>query len=256
MMASLPAIAFVGIISGWVMGISAAAWGALSVPLLILVGVEPLAAISSSLAASVFLSLFGGLTHWRLDRSRVAPLVPLVLGGVGGALLGSLLSPVLPAQALRVLIGVTTLIAGGAMLFRRNGGGTEDAPGSEFVKWNERRATIFGIGAVAGLSAGAIGAGWGTIGVALLVWTGIPPHTVVGTSLLARSLVALAATGSYALQAGPFPVGVFLPLLLAGGSGVYLGVRTANVFSARVMRKFLGGVVTVVGALTVAGTLW
>lgn len=255
MTALFPLIALVGLASGWVTGASAAAWGALSVPLLILVGVEPLAAISSSLAASVLLSVFGGFTHWRYDRSRVAPLLPLLIGGVGGAFLGSFLSPALPTQHLRCLIGAMTLIIGVLMILRRNGIGPANSA-DDTVKWRERRATIFGIGGVAGLSAGAIGAGWGTIGVALLVWIGIPGHAVVGSSLLARSVVALVATGSYTFQTGLPPSGVFLPLLLAGGAGVYLGVRTSNGLSPVRMRKFLGVVVTMVGILTLVGTSW
>ena len=253
-MVSVPAIAVVGIVAGWVTGISAAAWGALSVPLLILVGVEPLVAINSSLAASILLSLFGGLTHWRYDRSRVAPLLPLVLGGVGGAFVGSFLSPALPTQTLRLLIGLITLIIGGLTLARKNGNGAKN--GFETVKWRERRVALFSIGALAGFCAGAFGAGWGTLGVVLMMWTGIPPHTVVGSSLLARSLVASTAASSYTLQAGTFPLGVFLPLLLAGGVGVYLGVRTSNSFSAAGMRKFIGVVVSVVGAVTIVGTIW
>lgn len=255
MTASLLGIALIGVVSGWVTGASAAAWGVLSVPLLIMVGVEPLAAISSSLAASVFLSLFGGLTHWRYDRSRMAPLMPLLLGGVGGAFLGSFLSPALPTQHLRCLIGVITLFIGVIMILRRNGVGAAD-DADDTLKWHQKRATIFGIGAVAGVSAGTIGAGWGTIGVALLVWIGIPGHAVVGSSLLARSLVALAASGSYAVQTGLPPAGVFLPLFLAGGAGVYLGVRTSNGLSPVRMRKFLGVVVTMVGILTLVGTWW
>ncbi len=251
MMAFLPAIVCVGITSGWVTGISAAAWGALSVPLLVLIGIEPLAAISSSLAASIFLSLLGGLTHWQHDRSRVAPLVPLVLGGVAGAFLGSFLSPTLPTQTLRLFIGVTTLIIGFLLLPRRNGGSARHL-GHKVPKWQERRATIFGIGVVAGISAGAIGAGWGTIGVALLMWTGIPAHTVVGSSLFGRSFVALVATGSYVFQTGLPPGGIFLPLLLAGDAGVYLGVRSSNKLSPVGMQKFLGGVVGLAGMLTVA----
>ncbi len=253
---SLPGIAFVGLLSGWVMGTSAAGWGALSVPLLILAGVEPLTAISSSLAASVVLSLFGGLTHWRYDRSRVGPVVPLVLGGMIGALLGSLVSPVLPTPVLRLLIGVSTLIMGLLTFFRRNGFHSPDPFVLESLKWHERRGTLFGIGTIAGVSAGAFGTGWGPIGVALLVWTGIPPHTVVGSSLLARAVVALTATGSYAVQWHVAPGEIFLPLLLGGGAGVYLGVQTSNGFSAHGMRKFLGGVVSLVGALIVAKSLW
>ncbi len=256
MTVSLLALAFIGIVSGWIMGISAAAWGALSVPLLILLGVEPLAAISSSLAASVILSFFGGLTHWRYDRSRLGPLTPLLLGGCAGAVFGSVLSPVLSPSILGLFIGATTLSAGLLALFRREAVNSGDRRGGEAVKWQDRRATLASVGVVAGFFAGAFGAGWGTIGVALLVWTGIPPHTVVGSSLVARSLVALTAVGSYAAQWYLPPPTVFVPLLLGGGAGVYFGVRTANGFSANGMRAFLGVVITLVGVLTVGKSLW
>ncbi len=252
----LLSILLVGVTSGWVMGTSAAGWGALSVPLLILIGVEPLVAISSSLTASIILGLFGGLTHWGYDRARVAPLVPLLLGGAGGAVLGSLLSPALPTPTLRLLIGLTTLGIGVVTLFRKNGFDSQGDPGREAVKWKGKRAALFGIGAVAGVSAGAFGVGWGTVGVALLVWTGIPPHTVVGSSLVVRALVALSATGSYLFQAGVLRVEILFPLLIAGAAGVYLGVWTSNGFSANGMRKFIGCVVTMVGILTIIKVLW
>lgn len=256
MTVSVPALTLVGIVSGWIMGTSAAAWGALSVPLLILLGVEPLAAISSSLAASVILSLFGGLTHWRYDRSRLEPLTPLLLGGCAGAVLGSVVSPVLSPSTLGLFIGVTSLSAGLLALFRRKAVRSGDTPGEETVKWQNRRATLAGVGVVAGFFAGAFGAGWGTIGVALLVRTGIPPHAVVGSSLAARSLVSLTAVGSYAVQWHLAPPAVFVPLLLGGGAGVYFGVRMANGFSAKGMRIFLGVMITVVGALTMGKVLW
>lgn len=252
----LLSIMLVGIASGWVVGTSAAGWGALSVPLLILLGVEPLVAVTSSLLASILLSLFGGLTHWRYDRSRVAGLPFLLLGGMGGALGGSLVSPALPGLTLTLLIGVTTLIMGLLTLLRRNGVSAEDPIDLKVVKWQRRRATLFGIGAVAGVSAGAFGTGWGPIGVTLLIWAGIPPHTVIGSSLMSRTLVAATAAGSYVLQAGSISLAVFIPLLLGGSSGVYLGVRTSNGFSADGMRRFLGGVATVLGILTVVKTLW
>lgn len=253
---SLIAIVVAGIVSGWVMGTCAAAWGVLSVPLLILAGVEPSDAIFSSLAVSVFLSLFGGLTHWRYDRSRMALFAPLLFGGVGGAFLGSLLGPTLPTSTLRLFIGLTTLSVGLLMLLRQNGVGPQDVTRREAVEWRERRAIVVGVGAIAGLLAGAFGAGWGTVSVPLLVWAGMPPHTVVGSSLMARCVVAAAAAGSHALQAGSIPLMVFFPLLLAGISGVYLGARVSNGLSPSRMEQFIGGVVIAVGTVTVARHLW
>ena len=252
----LAIIALVGLVSGWFMGASAAAWGALSVPMLVLGGVEPAAAISSSLAASVLLSLFGGLNHWRYQRPRVVFFVPLVVGGVGGALLGSFLSPALPASALRFLIGVMAVFIGLVTLSRKNGSGLNGPPDQKVPKWRQGRTILLSIGIVAGTAAGAFGAGWGTIGVALLLWTGIPPHIAVGASLLARSAVAVTAAGSYTVQMGAVPADIFFPLLLAGGVGVLFGVRTSNGFSVNGMQRFLGGVITGVGILTVVKILW
>jgi uncharacterized membrane protein YfcA len=180
---------------------------------------------------------------------------PLLVGGVIGALLGSLLGSGIPTSALRVLIGVMTLMIGIITLTRRNGVRTEGSPHPEPVKWRQRRVILFSIGLVAGTAAGAFGAGWGTIGVALLVWTGIPAHTVVGSALLARSGVAITAAGSYALQTGSVPASVFFPLLLAGGVGVILGVRTSNGFGPDGMRRLLGGVITAVGILAIIKVL-
>ena len=252
MTALLPIIALVGILSGWIVGASAAGWGALSVPLLILLGVEPLVAISSSLLASILLSLFGGMAHRRYDPSRVAGLPALLLGGVGGAFVGSLVSPTLPGPILKLLIGVTTLIMGLLTLIRQNGIRPEDSTHLKDVKWQERRPTIFGIGAVAGVSAGAFGTGWGPIGVTLLIWTGIPPHTVIGSSLMCRTLVASTASISYLLWLDLLRWEVLLPLLLAGAGGVLLGVRTSNGLSPMRLRMFLGGVVSLLGAITIA----
>lgn len=252
MTALLPIIALVGILSGWIVGASAAGWGALSVPLLILLGVEPLVAISSSLLASILLSLLGGMSHWRYDPSRVTGLPALLLGGVGGAFVGSLVSPTLPGPILKLLIGVTTLTMGLLTLVRQNGCGLEDPIDLKAEKWKQKRPAIFGIGAVAGASAGAFGTGWGPIGVTLLIWAGIPPHTVIGSSLMCRTLVAGTASISYLLGSDLFRWEVFLPLFLSGAGGVLLGVRTSNGLSPRRLRKFLGGVVSLLGAITIA----
>src|SRR3989304_3054574 len=165
MMASVLGIAVVGLASGWVMGTSAAGWGALSVPLLILLGVEPLVAITSSLLASILLSLFGGMAHRRYAPSRGAGLPALLVGGVGGAFVGSLVSPTLPGPILKLLIGVTTLIMGLLTLVRQNGCGLEDPIDLKAEKWKQGRPAIFGIGGEAKGSGGDFGPGWGPIGV-------------------------------------------------------------------------------------------
>jgi uncharacterized membrane protein YfcA len=242
-------IGIVGLLSASVLGTTAAGWGAITVPLLILAGVEPVTAISASLAAGVILPFLGGVAHWRIDNSRAALFKPLVIGGILGALTGTLVTPRLPGALLKLLIGVTTLAVG---LFtwvngRDHGGGDGKKRALGWI--------IPLIGMLGGFSSGAFGTGWGPIGVSLLVWVGIPPHTVVGSSLLARTVISLAASASYIVQMGTLRRDLFFPLLLSGSAGVYVGVFVSNRLSPRLMRKVIGMVVTLLGGLIIAKSL-
>lgn len=238
-------IGIIGLLAASVLGMTAAGWGAITVPLLILAGIEPVAAISASLAVGVILPLLGGIVHWRIDNSRAAIFKPLVLGGILGALLGTMVTPRLAVGLLKLLIGATTFAVG---LFTWFNGKDHVGGGEKGRAWGR---TITVIGLLAGFSTGAFGTGWGPIGVSLLVWLGIFPHTVVGSSLLARTVISLTASTSYIVQMGTLRWDIFLPLLLAGSVGVYLGVLASNKLPPRLMRKVIGAVVTILGGLLI-----
>ena len=62
-------------------------------------------------------------------------------------------------------------------------------------------ARIAGVGTVAGFSSGISGAGWGPIGVKLLILLRIEPRSAIGSSLVGRVFMALAAVAGYLLAA-------------------------------------------------------
>jgi uncharacterized membrane protein YfcA len=63
---------------------------------------------------------------------------------------------------------------------------------------------VGGIGLVAGFSSGISGAGWGPIGVKLLILSRLEPRLAVGSSLVGRVFMAAAAVVGYLLSASAF----------------------------------------------------
>ena len=60
---------------------------------------------------------------------------------------------------------------------------------------------IVAIGGVAGFASGISGAGWGPIGVKLLILSGLEPRHAIGSSLVGRITMAVAAIATYAVVA-------------------------------------------------------
>jgi len=63
---------------------------------------------------------------------------------------------------------------------------------------------VGGIGLVAGFSSGISGAGWGPIGVKLLILSRLEPRMAIGSSLFGRVFMAAAAVLGYLLSATAF----------------------------------------------------
>ena len=65
-------------------------------------------------------------------------------------------------------------------------------------------ARVGGIGLVAGFASGISGAGWGPLGVKMLILTRIDPKKAIGSSLFARIFMAAAAVIGYVTASTAF----------------------------------------------------
>jgi uncharacterized membrane protein YfcA len=115
--------------------------------------------------------------------------LPLLIGGVIGAFIGPFFAALLPKEwivrfvaAMIVFVGVVVLAT-----LRLSGLGKVRAAN------DTPHAQVGGIGLVAGFSSGVSGAGWGPIGVKLLILSRIDPAQAIGSSLFARIFMAAAA---------------------------------------------------------------
>ncbi|MGH0032926.1 MAG: sulfite exporter TauE/SafE family protein [Myxococcota bacterium] len=216
----------------------------LTVPLLVYVfGLEPKAAIASSLLIVGVASLSGCTQHWRAGNVR--PREGLLFGAFGmlGAYAGGRASAWLDGGLLLLLFAAMMLLTATAMW--RGRGARADLEGGAAV--SPVRLALQGL--AVGSFTGLVGAGGGFLIVpALAVWAGLPVTAAIGTSLLivagnsAAGFLGYAAhvRVDYALVAG---------VAVAAVAGSFLGSRLASRVEPASLRRAFAGFVMAMGCL-------
>ncbi len=256
-MLDLP-VTLAGLFVGLIVGLTGMGGGALMTPVLILLfGMQPLAAVSSDLVASMVMKPIGAAVH--LERKTVhRRLVSwLVLGSVPSAFLGVFIlqhhaaGPDLQhwvKQALggALLLVVTTLLLRPFLMRSR-----ATVPRAQDLVVKPLPTLL--IGAVGGLVVGLTSVGSGSLIMMMLLmsYPTIRLSQLVGTDLVqAVPLVTSAALAH--LLFGDFHLGITASILAGSLPGIYIGARFSSRASDRVIRPLLV-VVLVASSLKLLG---
>jgi uncharacterized membrane protein YfcA len=175
-------------------------YGGVLVPGLLLLGVDARFAAAASLFLQVLVIPLGAGAHYRMGNFDRAIARPLIVGGMIGAFVGPFFASALPKDLIARLVAALIVGVGVVVLatLHWTGLGAVRAPG------DVPRGRVGGIGLVAGFSSGISGAGWGPIGVKLLILSRLEPRLAVGSSLFGRVFMAAAAVVGYMLSASAF----------------------------------------------------
>ncbi|MFL6115150.1 MAG: sulfite exporter TauE/SafE family protein [Catenulispora sp.] len=253
-----PTIVIAGLIVGVLVGLTGMGGGALMTPVLVLIfGVQPLAAVSSDLVVSLFMKPVGGLVHLRRGTVHFELVKWLCIGSVPAAFGGVLLLRALGngqgvqdvvkvALGVALLLAVVTMCARGLLDLRRHGrawragagraGGHRADSGPVAVKI---LPTVL-IGIVGGVVVGMTSVGSGSLIIVLLLvlYPRLRAGELVGTDLVqAVPLVGAAALG-HALF-GEVQLGLTVGLLVGAIPGVWLGARLSSRAPQMVVRRAL-----------------
>jgi uncharacterized membrane protein YfcA len=241
-------IALAGLVVGFVVGLTGMGGGALMTPMLVIFfGIQPLAAVSSDLVASLCMKPIGGVVHLRRGTVHKELVGWLVLGSVPSAFCGVLLLRAVGnggavQDTVKISLGVALLVAVAMMIFkalldvRRRVllGPTADFTGRIDV---HKGATV-AIGAIGGLIVGMTSVGSGSLIIValLLVYPQLKTGDLVGTDLVqAVPLVGAAALGHVIF--GDFSLGLTGSILIGSLPGVYLGARASAVAPGWIIRR-------------------
>src|SRR4051812_22565671 len=231
-------IALAGAIVGFVVGLTGMGGGALMTPILVIFfGVQPLAAVSSDLVASLIMKPVGASVHWRAKTVKTPLVRWLCIGSIPAAFAGVLLLRSLPgneadlqariklALGAALLLAVVGIIARFALDQRRNR--IVDDRIDHVVQI--RKSLTIAIGVFGGLIVGMTSVGSGSLMIVLLMllYPVLSMRELVGTDLVqAVPLVASAALGQ--LIFGDFKLGLTLSLAIGAIPAVYIGARLSS----------------------------
>jgi hypothetical protein len=286
-----PLIVVASLVVGVLVGTTGMGGGALMTPILVLIfGVQPLAAISSDLVSAAVMKPVGGLVHLRRGTVDASLVRWLAAGSVPAAFAGVLVVKALGnasgvQDALTVLLGTALLVATAAIVAKgllaarsrqrqpsRTRGQDETARSAPRVA--VRPLATLAIGVVGGLMVGMTSVGSGSLMIVLLLilYPALSLSVLVGTDLVqAIPLVASAALGH--LIFGDVKLGLTASLILGSLPGVYIGARFSSRAPDRLIRpvlavvlflsglKFVGATTAMLGwslaaILVVAGLAW
>src|SRR3954453_19158278 len=175
-------------------------YGGVLVPGLLLLGIDARFAAALSLFLQVLVIPLAAGSHYKMGNFNKKVALPLVIGGMIGAFAGPFFAAALPKDAIARLVAAMIVLVGAIVLATLRFTGLGEVRADNDVP----NGRVGGIGLTAGFASGISGAGWGPIGVKLLILTRINPKQAIGSSLFARIFMAASAVVAYIISATAF----------------------------------------------------
>jgi uncharacterized membrane protein YfcA len=231
-------ITMAGAIVGFVVGLTGMGGGALMTPILVIFfNVQPLAAVSSDLVASLIMKPVGAGVHWRAKTVKTPLVKWLCITSIPAAFCGVLLLRSLPGDEadlqarIKLALGAALLLAvvgivARFVLDRKRNHVIDDSSNNTVVI---RRIPTLAIGLFGGVIVGMTSVGSGSLMIVLLMllYPALTMRELVGTDLVqAVPLVGSAALGQ--LIFGDVRFGLTTSLLIGAIPAVYLGARVSS----------------------------
>jgi uncharacterized membrane protein YfcA len=234
-----------GLAIGLLLGLVGGGGSILAVPVLVYVLGQPVKeATTESLLVVGTAALVGAIDHARVGRVQMRTALAFGAAGALGALPGTALNRVVPAQLLLVAFAGLLLAAAASLLRRRS----DLLARSSDASW--ARAAAAGVGT--GVLTGFLGVGGGFLIVpALVLLLGVPVKLAVGSSLLAIVLTSAAAFAAHLSSGG---IDASIALVFTGGAigGTLAGRRLGTDISPERLGQLLACVLAAVGLFVLA----
>jgi hypothetical protein len=240
-----PIVALAGLLVGFVVGLTGMGGGALMTPILVLLfKIEPLAAVSSDIVASMIMKPIGGGIHFKRGSVNKELVKWLVMGSIPSAFLGVVLLKTLGHGA--ELQGIVKSALGCALLVVAIGLVVRPLlvrarkPGESMAPLVVKKLPTLLIGVAGGLIVGLTSVGSGSLMIIMLLmlYPSFKLSELVGTDLVqAVPLVASAALGHVLF--GDFKFALTASILIGAIPGVFLGAQLSSRAPDSVIRPAL-----------------
>lgn len=276
-------IMMIGLLVGFLSGMFGVGGGFLTTPLLIFYGIPPVVAVASAATQTAGASVSGALAYMHRRAVDYKMGAVLILGGVFGALLGSLIFrwlKMLGQVDTAVSIAYVVLLGSiGSLMLIESTRSLIAARYGQPARRRINRHNMFVaalpfrmkfrqsglyisplapllLGAVIGILTMIMGVGGGFMLVPALIYIlGMPATVVIGTSLFQIVFVTATVTLLHAVDSHSVDVVLALLLLVGGVFGAQLGARAAERLPARHLRFGLAVIVLALAVRLLIGLI-
>jgi len=238
---------FVGLVVGFLIGLTGMGGGALMTPfLLIVMKLDPVLAVGTDLTFAAITKIVGSIQHRREKNVSFRRVFWMACGSIPASLIGAQFilhqraGSALTERTLPTILGITLIVVSLIILarvFRLLGP-------KEYIEitWPAPWSLIL-IGGVGGLLVGMTSIGGGTVIMALLlIFFSIPLNLMIGIDVVHGALLTVITSMNYVLvgQTDWSLVGL---LLIGSLPGAWLGARAIKRIDLRIVRGILALVV-------------
>jgi uncharacterized membrane protein YfcA len=240
----MTALLLVALVVGALIG-AVGVGGVLLIPAIQLLAGMP---IHEAMATALFSFIFTGIVGTALFQRRGSidwsMTLPLCVGGALGAFPGALAAARMSGSQLA--LALATFIIGAGAYSLASGPSARRMPFADRPRL--RSATLLGIGTATGFGSGLTGVGGPALSVPLMVLTGFPTLATIGASQVVQILAAgSGSAGNMLTNAIDLRLGAAISVVEI--VGVWLGVKVAHSIDQRLLRRGVGLLCIVVGAV-------
>ena len=238
---------FVGLVVGFLIGLTGMGGGALMTPfLLIVMKLDPVLAVGTDLTFAAITKIVGSIQHRREKNVSLRRVFWMACGSIPASLIGAQFilhqkaGSTLIERTLPTILGITLIVVSLIILarvFRLLGP-------KEYIEiiWPEPWSLIL-IGGIGGLLVGMTSIGGGTVIMALLlIFFSIPLNLMVGIDVVHGALLTVITSMNYVL-AGQIDWSLVGLLLIGSLPGAWLGAFAIKRIDLRIVRGILALVV-------------
>ncbi len=246
-------IAWIGLMVGFLVGLTGVGGAALLTPILILIGIQPTVAVGTDLFYNSITKLFGTFQHWRQRTVQWGIVGYLALGSIPGAVIAVGLLKLFESffhnqeNFIRTALGIMLVVVAVSILYR-----TFTRKKQESNRWQEKtlrekRGVTVGIGLVLGFVVGLTSIGSGSLfAIALLYLFKMKSSEVVGTDI-AHAFFLVSVAGALHAGLGNIDYGLAFNLLAGSVPGVLIGSTLGAKVPSKPLRAVMATLILLSG---------
>jgi len=246
-------ILVMGLLLGFLVGLTGVGGAALLTPILILFGISPSIAVGTDLFYNSITKLFGSIQHWRQKTINLTLVKYLAIGSIPSAILAvgilHLFNSFFHNQEIIIkhALGYVLILVALTTLFKTFAKGKFEWNRLQLKPLHEKKALTISIGAVVGFIVGMTSIGSGSLfALAMMYLYRMSPAELVGTDI-AHAFLLVTAAGLMHAGIGNVDYLLTVNLLIGSIPGVILGSTLSSKIPAKPLRTILAIIILISG---------